>query len=315
MNQKMGLQGRYTIRVTRPGVGVIRELEFDNLITDLGLNGIGINGASWVASVSLGTGTAAPAAGDTTISGAVSTTGTTPNGWSGGWLQGVVNTGSPRYSWGRVSRRFAQGVAEGNWTEVGIGRSSTALWSRALILDGLGDPTTLSIAAIDIVDVEYELRVYPSEVDVTGNKTIGGVDTAYTIRPTQLDAVTAQRMLTGSWMSIGSAGYGTYVRDGALNDIWLLPSGNQLPSYSSGGSWTSNSVAAYVNGSRTKVVTTNGGIDSVNLASGISVAIPYFFGDGFNGGVSPFKCGFSPPIAKNNTKIISLTFSVTWGRL
>jgi hypothetical protein len=304
MNLKMGLKGKYTLRVTRPGVGVIRVLEFDNLITDLGLNGIGTNGTSWVNAVALGTGTATPAVGDTAVSGTVVST-TTTNGFSGG----AITTGTGRYGWNRWTRRFAQGAATGNWTEVGIGRNSTTLWSRALILDASDNPTTLTIIATDILDVDYELRVYPNEVDVTGTRTIGGIDTAYIVRPRSINTETAASLLTGSLMSPPSAANAFLGVNGALNANYLAPSG------ASAIGDATVSVGAYINNSYTKVVTYSLSISTGNVSGGLASVTVYgaFASGALNSG--HYKCGFTPAILKDNTKTLALTFSFTWGRL
>ncbi len=300
MNLKMGLKGKYTLRVTRPGVGVIRVLEFDNLITDLGLNGIGTNGTSWVTAVALGTGTATPAVGDTAVSGTVVST-TTSNGFA----SGDITSGTDRYSWARWTRRFAQGVATGNWTEVGIGRNSTTLWSRALILDASDMPTTLTIIATDFLDVDYELRVYPSEVDATGMRTIGGIDTNYIVRPAATGPAGAREMIEGAWMLAPGSNYMNYYGTGVFGANYIFPTGTLV-------NVSSPSVAAYSSGSYRKVITYSASIFQANVTGGVS-AVAMLFTSSSQG--IYFKCSFSPPIAKDNTKTLTLTFSFTWGRL
>jgi hypothetical protein len=301
MNLKMGLTGKYTLRVTRPGVGVIRVLEFDNLITDLGLNGIGTNGTSWVTAVALGTGTATPAVGDTSLSGPVVST-TTANGVA----SGAITTGTGRYGWARFTLRFAQGAATGNWTEVGIGRNSTTLWSRALILDANDNPTTLTILATDILDVDYEPRVYPNEEDVTGTRTIGGIDTDYIVRPMSIGNSSARDMLQGSWMSVPATNYMTYYgTPGVLGANYINPTGSQV-------SVSTPSVAAYSSGSYRKVVTYSASIIQANTTGGVFACAMLIHSSSL--GIY-FKCSFSPPIAKDNTKTLTLTFGFTWGRL
>ena len=301
MNLKLGLQGKYTLRVTRPGVGVIRVLEFDNIITNNGLNGIGTNGASWAGSVSLGTGTATPAVGDTSLSG---TTGSTTTYHA--FASGAITTGTNRYGWARWTRRFAQGAVVGNWTEVGIGRSVSNLWSRALILDASDSPTTLTIIATDFLDVDYELRVYPSEVDATGMRTIGGIDTNYIVRPADISIAVASDMLQGSWMSAPGASYMTfYGTPGVLGANYIFPTGGAVAD-------SNSSVAAYSSGSYRKVVTYSASINQANTTGGVFACAMLFTST--TQGIF-FKCSFAPPIAKDNTKTLTLTFGYTWGRL
>lgn len=300
MNLKLGLQGKYTLRVTRPGVGVIRVLEFDNIITDNGLDGIGTNGASWGGSVSLGTGTSTPAASDTSLSGTTLST-TTNNGFA----NGSITTGTNRYGWNRWTLRFAQGAAVGNWTEVGIGRSVSNLWSRALILDGNNNPTTLTIIATDFLDVDYELRVYPSEVDATGLRTIGGTDTNYIVRPAATGIQAALEMIGGNWMAPPQTNFINFYGTGVFGGNYIFPTGTSV-------SDSTLSVAAYSSGSYRKVVTYSASITQANVSGGVA-SCAMLIASNNNG--HRFKCGFTPPIAKDNTKTLALTFSFTWGRL
>lgn len=300
-----GLEGWFTIIARNPDGSIRLVREFKNLITDLGLNGIGTDGASWATVICLGTGTAAPNVIDTALSGTIiSVTGGTST-------SGNVDS-TPHYSWNRWSRTFAQGAATGTWTEIGIGRSTTALWSRALILDGVSAPTSLPIIATDILTVQYELRVYYKETDTTGTKTVSGVSTDYIVRPYQKHTLPG-RMLSGTWMGGASISTrpGLIVYSGALNAAWVAPGGSSAGGF---GSSTPYTVGAYVASSYKKVNTFTADISNLNVAGGIAVAVPMLYGDYFDGGAVPFKFGFTPPIAKDSTKILSLTFSFSWAR-
>src|SRR5690606_4774599 len=60
-----------------------------------------------------------------------------------------------------VSHQFGQGQAAGNLSEIGIQHTSTSgpLWSRALILDGQGNPTTITVLPDDFLTCYYTLRI------------------------------------------------------------------------------------------------------------------------------------------------------------
>jgi hypothetical protein len=300
MKMKFGLEGRYRIVVRGPDMKIKQDLLFPNLILNNGLNGIGTNGGAWHAVFCLGTGTSTPADTDVGLSGTIVSTGTL--------LSNTENVVTGQYGTHTIARRFAQGAATGTWTEVGVGKATNNLWSRALILDGLSLPTSLVITSIDIVDIVYELRCYLNPTDATGTRTIGGVSTSYVMRPRS--AMSPARMWNGDWMSTTCiAGYGADIFTGALNASYTEPSSI----------WTSQqmasaSTAAYVNGSYTKVATHNYDISGGNAPGGIAGIGPYANGDGWNGGVKPFKCSFSPPIAKLNTQTLALSFSYVWSR-
>ena len=76
---------------------------------------------------------------------------------------------------------------------------------RALILDGGGSPTTLTILSDETLDVTYTIRVYPPTTDVTGSITLDGVSYGYTIRP----------------CNVSTSGTGSYYWDLRL-DIFII---------------------------------------------------------------------------------------------
>ena len=301
MKTTMGLEGKYTIIVRGPDGGIKKQLEFKNLILNNGLNGIGTNQASaWYTTVGLGTGTSTPAVGDTSLSGTIISTTNTKSNTSG--------TVESTYGWQIITKRFAQGAATGTWTEVGIGRATNNLWSRALILDGASNPTSLVITSIDIVDIVYELRLYLAGADVTGSRTIGGVSTAYVLRP--LNAIPPDRLWGGGWMTATAyGGFAGNIGNGGLGAAYAPMNG-----IANADEGSSASTAPYVNNSYTKVVTTNYGTNGANTPGGIAAIAPFAHGDGSGGGILPFKCSFSPAIAKTNMQTLSLSFSYTWAR-
>lgn len=97
------------------------------------------------------------------------------------------NSGAePYYSWVKYRIRFSVGVATGTHYEVGAGWEGTGntLFSRALITDVNGNPTSITVLADEYLDVTYEVRVYfPTESDWTGNITTPqGVSHSVTLR-------------------------------------------------------------------------------------------------------------------------------------
>lgn len=306
-SSKIGMKGFFTITSRVPdgegGLRVHQKLEFQNLITNNGLNGIGTNGTAWSTTIALGTGTATPNVSDTSLSGTViSVTSGTSTG-------GDYTAGTPRYRWGNWSKTFAQGAATGTWTEIGIGRSSTNLWSRARILDSGGSPSSITITAIEVLTVEYRLEVYQDETEHTGTIMIGGVIYDWTTRA--YGGLSAFTMMSGSLMAGPSAaGYACGVWSGALNANYVLPTTG-----TEAGGATAVTVAAYVSGSYEKIITFSFPIGGGNLAGGISAMTPLMYGDSFNGGDRAGKIGFVPSIPKDNTKIMTMTFKWTWGRL
>lgn len=301
-----GLEGWFRFRIKNAETGEERVVgPFRNLILNNGLNGIGTNGASWVSNVYLSTGTASPTEGDTSMQ----VTGSAISKGSPSFSNFSQTTTFPRYQGTIWSYTFAQGAATGNWTEVGIGRAVNNLWSRELIRDSAGNAITLTVLAIDILTVEYELRVYYKETDTTGTINISGSNYDYIIRPISTDSSFTGWMVSGSWMSGGTSSAAS-IWNGELNAPYTVPGGTQVSS----GLIAGPTISSYVSNSYTKTITYTWGISGGNLAGGITVVAPYVIGDAFNGGARPFKIGFTPAIPKDNTKQLSLTFSFTWAR-
>lgn len=106
---------------------------------------------------------------------------------------------SPYYVMHSFTWRFGQGAAAGNIAEVGaaitsgIPNSSTPLFSRALVLDSNGDPTTVTVLPDEYLDITYELYIYaPSDLSGSFDQTIDGssVSFSYTIRPSNMSLAT-----------------------------------------------------------------------------------------------------------------------------
>lgn len=168
------LAGRYKLEVRRHGELIHDTGWFDNLITNDGLNALGASVAIG-AYVMVGTSNTAPANTDTTLVAQVASklNSAAP---SSSFSSGVETVGN-RYGWCRLTCPFAQGAVVGNIAEVGIGWTSTLVFSRSLVTPAI------SIIAIDQLTVVYELRMYLPTTNVTGTVNIGGTSYNYTIRP------------------------------------------------------------------------------------------------------------------------------------
>lgn len=157
------LAGEYTI-TRRKGTGEIVETlgPFKNLITNVGLDSLGVesgNNSAGVYSCFVGTSNTPPSTSDTTMGTRVATSNTPTITYN--------ITRSPDYKV-NVSYlyRFNQGDAAGNLTEVGVGKASSSgrpggtfllLFSRALIVDSGGNPTTITVLSDEFLDVTYTL--------------------------------------------------------------------------------------------------------------------------------------------------------------
>jgi hypothetical protein len=297
---QIGLTGHFLLEAVNAETGERRFLaEFDNLITNGGLDRIGsaaASGYTGIYYVQVGTGSTAPANTDSALANYLA-------GTNRSFSYSASYGGNPTYhTEGTYYWQFDQGAAAGNLSEIGVGwAASGSLFSRALIVDGGGSPTTITVAAIEFLAVTYKLRMYPPTADVTGTITMGGVDYDYTIRPASAGG--------SLWNSQGVSGLGGQmfgaVYDGAIGTMTGYPSGAS--------STVTPSKAVYSSGSYKMAFTLSASINQGNLAGGVCSA--YLSISAWNGsGQFSWQCQFDPKIPKDNTKTLSLTFDVSWAR-
>jgi hypothetical protein len=268
---------------------------FCNLITDTGLDLIG-SSASWLNSCRVGSGTTAPAASDTDL---VSYTGTNSS------IQSSVSAAQstpPYYISKTLTYRFNAGLASGNLSEIGVFTTSGAggiMFSRALILDSGGSPTTITIQEDEILDALYEFRIYPPTDDQTGSINLGGVEYAWIGRASLVTSSGVAGWTTGVAATSPNPTYSA-AYNGVLGAITVDPSGST-------GSVSSAVGAAYVPGSYEASATYTWGVTVGNVSGGISAVK-------FKLGMGAWKFGFTPSIPKDSSHTLILSMKHTWAR-
>ena len=297
MNITNELAGKFRMVAVNAETGEERVVAdwFDNLILDSGLNRIGTGAVAGYCHV--GSGSTAPVASNTAMQSFVASTNTVNSSETG-----VANS-SPYYGYFRLTYRFGQGAAAGNLSEVGIGwgASESTLFSRALIKDSGGNPTTITVLSNEFLDVTYELRNYAPASDSTFTATIGGVTHNCTLRAAYVTDVDSWgNNLSNYPMAIKGYGLSVFVRNGALGDITSSPDG----STGVANTWATDS---YSSGSYTMTGYSDWGLNDGNLSGGITALV-------FRTWAGSYQCSFSPAIAKDNTKTLRLNVSVTWAR-
>lgn len=278
---------------------------FPNLITNGGLDRMG-GFADWLTWCQVGSGSTTPSVSDSALVNRVNGTNATSEN-----VNGIQST-EPYYTWRRKTFRFAQGTATGNLSEVGVGwLSSAGLFSRALILDAAGDPTTITIQSDETLDVTYEFRYYPKTTDDTGGITLtGNIGGTY---DWVFRAMNVTFLNTGTGWSIDSPGNNQGVNanfgvgrawfSGELGSLTGSPTGT----LSDGPTNMSISVASYSSGSYERVFTLGAPLGSANFAGGIG-------GLAIKIGIGAFQVGFTPKIPKTSSDILSIVLKHSWGR-
>ncbi len=195
--------------------------EQPNLLLTAGMNAMGLVD-NWMDFCQVGNGSSEPAIGQTGLDSHVAGTSTHQND-----LDGAQGT-EPWYGWRRVTYRFAEGVAAGNLSEVGIGwaTSGATLISRQLIRNGAGDPITIEVLSTEYLDITYEMRFFPPLIDVPGTTTILGVLYNTITRASEVNSGAAWGQRIGRIMtehSVTNADWQAY--DGLIGTLEQAPSG------------------------------------------------------------------------------------------
>jgi len=316
------VQGHYTVRVYRRGLGLVQEREFPNLITNAGLDHLGTRAWTGVSPSSLiywshlGLGTAEPDPTDIALQAPVS--GGVARHGSGVTIVNSAGPGNggtfyledpPRVRIVRnIQCTYPAGAIVGNLSEVGVGPGTTstagALFSRALILDSLGNPTTVTATAEDTVVVVYTLTI-----DFTGKSsgvvTVNAVNYPYV---TDLSGETShlpyQMWEVNTTAATLNQGAPATL---ATMDPWASPA----TSYTWTARSASRSLAAYTPGSyyRDSTATFPTGVGS----PGIQGVRLHMGGSSANVGL-PWRVRFDSPIPFTINQQFSITVRSTWER-
>lgn len=213
----------------------------------------------------------------------------------------VVNS-TDRYVYMQRAYTFDVGAATGNISEIGVGSavSGANLFSRALVKDINGSPTTITVLADEQLRITYEFRVYQPTADIFAGTVSGYSIVARSANVNDLNYSSGWSM--DSLFVLGSAYYG-FVSDGAVGPITGGPSGTgaQLNPF------TQAAQAAYVAGSFSRDIVLTFGPNDFNFVNGIgAVRLPY--------GPTQFQFGFTPNIMKTSTQALKITLRYTWAR-
>lgn len=264
---------------------------FDNLILNAGLNRLGSGPAA--THVYVGGGSTAPSVTETALVTPIASTTATE-------VTTGINTGGG-YTWQRYRYRFAAGAAAGTLAEVGVGWGS-GLFSRALILDTEGDPTTIPVLSTEFLDVTYELRVYPPAADVNAVVNISGVNYTTVLRAGLFNSANwASQLLTGASSAGKSGMIGSAYSAGALGAIDTAPGGSQI---------AQTTGAQLVNGTYSN----NSYEWEYTLSFGLTDGTADFHALMAVTPLGTYKMSFTPPLPKRNTNILNLTIKGSWAR-
>jgi hypothetical protein len=301
------LSGEYRLVIKRNG----EEIDtgwFKNLILNQGLDQLGTDNAVLAGYARVGTGTTAPTVNNTTLEAQVAASNSGPSNVT------VVNSGAPNYTTlTTYEYTFTQGAVVGNISEVGVGWATTGatLFSRALIVDNVGTPTTITLTSIDQLIIYYRLNASQPLTDTTTSVSISSVSYPYTIRTS----------LAASFASVGATfqyGYGftklngvlLYGDDAALGAITGQLSGTIIANSGNGGftfTYPAYTPGSYYRDSTFSVDVSHG--NAVGGIGGIQLTWGVYSSSLQNQIVLP------TPIPKTNTQVLTITCRFTWARV
>lgn len=299
---KVGLEGWYGMQAIKRG-RVVREYWFPehNLITDLGLDRIGSAGANSIYRyMHVGLGTANPDGAQVQLSNFLANVTTSqPTTTSG-------NSGAPDfYAWRRFE--WTSGIGDlGNniLTEIGVsGQTGNGLlFSRDLIRDAEGDPSSFPIQDDEQFRGIYELRIYAPQSDNPASVMIGA---------NPHDTITrALDVNSGNWGAVNPGQVGVNFAANTIvghsqaysGDLVAITATNPSGSL---GSATSVSTQDYNNGDHYRDRTTVWGISTGN--GNIRTVT-----QGFN--CCKFQVRYDPVIEKTSDQTLVLNQRVSWAR-
>lgn len=304
MNIQSSARGLINIQVRKPNGEVFETGYFKNLLLDTFFARFAANNtAIGTMRCVVGTGTTAPANGDTALVYQVASISQT----SSFDVNGTLDSPNNRIVFKAV-RQFeaAIGAVVANLGEVGFefavssgGLHAGLINSRSLTKDSFGTPTTITVTADDQLIVNYTLEISIPLVDYTGTVNIAGVDYAAVGRVADQYTTTTPNNSLALPTALANQ-FKSYQATSVFGAHGVAPT---LES-GTGGALTST----FLSVSGGKEYEMSGTINQLNATGGIGVlTIP--IGAASNG--RGFKYQFTPAIPKDATKPFKMRFRMT----
>ncbi len=301
-------EGHVVVEKVHARTGLVTQrLAFKNLITDAGLNALGSTARiSTFDYLAVGTGSTAPAVGQTSLVGEI---GRTNN--KGGLGESNATQVSSTYYEYTYTRTFYESEANGNIAELGLFSASSGgtMWMRQLLRDSGGSATTITKTSEDQLRITYKLRCYWPTADVGSVVTISGVSYTFNSRAQSVNDVEAWgRRASDNVGILGSFGFSTaagiYME---ANESQTL--GAVTANTFGGDTQSTTTLQTYGASSYYRDIEFIYQLDKANYTLGIGR---------FTGPVCTafrtHQTSVTPRIAKDNTKRLTIYFRCSWGR-
>lgn len=298
-------RGEFKVDVKRDGEIVSLAPWQSNLITDAGMDSLGLAGSQygWYG-LGVGSGNTPPQFSDTRLAGYLAATAAST--WAGSRVDNVVTF--------TVVATFGLGAVVGNVAELGVLLSTPSAASttatRALIRDGAGQPTAIPVQATDQLIVTYRL-IFTVDQSIS-SQTITDPNTSvqYTIRAkySPLSTLANAYGLTGNALGMWANGGTAALVGGTFNGPGVLPSGGASATVQA----NQHAAAAltYVPGTFTQVGGVRFGANATALdRDGVNILRVNVYSPSDN-----IDIEFTPPFRKPATSTATLQWRVSWAR-
>lgn len=289
----IGVSGEYKYQKLDAAGHVKEESDwFPNIIVNGGLDRYLNSTSLSLSSCSVGTGTSTPAATDTALDNSIATSSGSATLSNLSYQVSIA----PYYVERTYTFNFTLGDVVGNITEVGITHNGSGLFSRALFLDGMGDPTSITVLADEQLRIIYKLRKQAPEIEPT--PTVDGYDLI--IRPCSFDHSARGWNPLSTHYATSSSTFNWIAKSGSIGSITSTPGGANL------GGTADFTWDSYTDGQHYRDVTLSWSTSNGNGT------IQSFFIENINS-QDGWQFGVDPSIVKTNEDIltISLRYSIS----
>ncbi|NLD08535.1 MAG: hypothetical protein GX667_02985 [Xanthomonadaceae bacterium] len=166
MNIKVAYSGRYYLQISGGERGEIDCGWHKNIILNAGINAM-LNKNYPLSYIHVGSGSSTPNENQVQLDAKFAHT-SRKSELTRGYVTAEDSDTGKAYGYNRFKVQFDKGAAKGNIAEIGVGSNTAGnpLWSRSLILDKKGLPTTITVLEDEFLTVVYEVRRYV-EVDTS----------------------------------------------------------------------------------------------------------------------------------------------------
>ena len=301
------LGGIFTLSKGKEGSDPTVISEFNNLILDSGLKRFGTSD-DYLNYIHLGSGNSAPIPSQVALQNKLYSgdTRSPTNTWSSGLNS---NDLAKPFIWFKRTFRVPPQNKNQSYSELGIGWSNSELFSRTLIKDPTGRPTTITILGDEYLDVTYELRLYiPTNTSV------------HTVVPTGDDPIPRRVTSRASSASTNTSGIhgwslvrsgdspvgffsgitsnSSYFYNGEIQDIFKIPLGNVV------GGYFNYTISSRPSDTSAIIKIARGLPDNVGTLRSLVIS-SYVFS---------YQLQFDPPFVKTNEDKFEMEIQLSWGR-